>query len=132
MKIRLDYVTNSSSTSFVVIGRFPSLAEFLELAGLESGESPLRSVFESFYMALDECSEVMHSVHELDSERVSLSASTMARARQALHAGVPVRLGKLRSEGSSASSPEAEVFLCCEHFILENEHVFIDLTDSSW
>lgn len=128
MKIRMDFVTNSSSTSFVVIGKWPSLKEFFKLVGVKGKKSPLCDVFESFYNTLKESSEELSGAHKLNDELHTISEPTQERVKKALMEGVPVRVGRLSSSGSA----EGEPFLCCEHFTLENEHVFIDLTDSSW
>ena len=134
MRIRAGFVSNSSSTSFLIISR-GDLEEgaFLELMGVEV-DSPMVGVFRELF------SDVLASSRRVDlatvDARVSpkewfeddgLSPAMIARLQQAAGQGLKAYFGSLSSDNTPVQS-----FFCTDAFELENERLYFNYLECVW
>ena len=138
MKIRFDYVTNSSSTSFIIISKGkPNKEVFLEALGIKQGshlESFGKELFELLCSKMENVQDAAKSEYwgptsDIKSllKRHIHSPSTAKRAEHALEVGMDVYIGTLRSEGESPES-----FLCTEIFEIDRPELYINALECGW
>lgn len=132
MKVKMDFVSNSSSTSFVYIAReMLSKQHFMTAAGVDA-DSPVASLFEDMFHELQgriEQGETLTSVEEIDSlnNRERLTSEVIDRIKKALEQGQTVTIGSFSSENNLA-----EMTLCTEIFEIESERFFINAYENYW
>lgn len=135
MKIRSDFVTNSSSTAFVLVKRNSLSKEGMrKLMGIDN-DSPLRAIADTLAEKLDEngypIDEHVKSYYdESDTDsflRKQMSDVVADKVRQAQKEGHAVLIGTLSSEGD-----EIENFLACDSFELENEDYYLNAIECYW
>ncbi|GGE38143.1 hypothetical protein GCM10007276_14440 [Agaricicola taiwanensis] len=128
----MDFVSNSSSTSFVYIARdMLSKQDFLAAAGV-GADSPVASLFEGMFhelMERIEQGESLTSVEDIDSldNRERLTSEVVGRMKKALEQGQTVTIGRFSSENNLA-----EMTLCTEIFEIESERFFINAYENYW
>jgi len=136
MKIRTDFVTNSSSTSFVIITAdgFEE-TDFLELMGVTE-QSPLRPLFDALYYSLQEnmytANEYVQRYRKATDNWLELLKNKFAnevaeRIIEAEKSGYKVFIGKL----SSGNTP-IEDFFCTDSFEVENEKIYFNALECVW
>ena len=135
MKIRSDFVTNSSSTAFVLIKRTALTKEGMRtLLGIDD-ESPLTAIADALSEKLDEygypIEERVGSYYDdpdTDSFlRRKMSDVVADKVRQAQKQGHKVLMGTLSSDVD-----EIETFLACDSFELENDDYYLNAIECSW
>ncbi len=137
MKIRWDFVTNSSSTCFVVICQgYPDKSVFVEAMGA-SGKSPLRHLFESLFSVMcDKMSGVgsqaagcewTSAESMVDFIKQYLSKEAALEVEEAFEQGKNVYAGWLDSDG-----PDVESFFCCEPFEINHPELRVNAIQCTW
>ncbi|MDR1049995.1 MAG: hypothetical protein LBP95_02740 [Deltaproteobacteria bacterium] len=141
MKIRLDFVTNSSSTSYLISlkGKF-TLENFTKAAGVD--KTPwLGRMFSRLFKIISghnkEISDVVKMEREYYDEDETLD-SYLERAwpdreetvKALLAAGRKVYVGSFEDGGMGAS--ELECLFCADSFFLENDEIFFDASEERY
>jgi len=134
MRIRAGFVSNSSSTSFLIITR-DELEEgaFLQLMGV-APDSPIADLFRELF------SDVVESGRYVDLARVDtrvspetwfgtdrLSPAMIARLQQAAEQGLKAYFGRLSSDNTLVQS-----FFCTDAFEVENERIYFNYLECAW
>lgn len=134
MRVRSGFVSNSSSTSFLIISR-DELEEggFLDLMGV-SPDSPIANLFRELF------SDILGSSRYVDLARIDsrvspeewfdsdrLSPAMIARLQQAAGKGFKAYFGSLSSEDTLVQS-----FFCTDAFEVENERIYFNCLECAW
>jgi hypothetical protein len=137
VRIRTGFVSNSSSTSFLIVtkGDF-TLETFLEVAGAAPGTA-IGDVFVHLYEAMTK--SIRHTVDygqpgALPPETLvkgwanaDISAYMLDRMREAAANGEVVMYGELSSEETPI-----ETFFCVDSFELTGEDLYVNALQGSW
>lgn len=137
MKIKKGFVTNSSSTSFIIsLKESFSKTNFMDSIGA-NGDSPMNKIFEDLFNAIEDDKEnIIDSVkkygEEIEIEKFLLnqgfSKETINMVESLLSAGRDVYYGQLRSDGETPS----EAFFCCESFVICDENIYFNGNIGGW
>ncbi|TDF41701.1 hypothetical protein EYS14_02295 [Alteromonadaceae bacterium M269] len=133
MKIKIDFVSNSSSTSFVYISDKELTEEnFLEAAGVDK-DGPVGELFQDMYFEISsairhygkpiltrEHAEALGNDHEFTPEVVE-------KMKNAIDQGKKVVTSSLASDGGFAES-----LLCVEMFEIDSDQFYINAYNNYW
>ncbi len=133
MKIKYDFVSNSSSTSFVYISD-EELSEdvFLEAAGVDR-DSPVADLFRQMHSeistAIRRYGEQITTKEAADNLAGShaFTPEVIEKMKDAIEIGKNVVTSTLSSDG-----PLAESLLCMAMFEIESNHFYINAYNNYW
>lgn len=134
MRVRTGFVSNSSSTSYLILSR-GDLDEmgFLELMGVPS-DSPIARLFQELFQRIVVSSQYVDLANVapedsleswFDGER--LSPTMEGRLREAAQLGLKAYYGKISSDDSPVLS-----FFCTDAFEEENERIYFNYLECVW
>jgi hypothetical protein len=137
MKIRAGFVSNSSSTSFLIIAKEDlNERDFFELMGI-ARNSPVADLFKQFYADVVESARTkvdFRTVPEhvpiealFANARGDLSPHMLKRLKDARKKGLKAYFGWLDSETNSV-----QTFFCTDSFEVENEKIYFNGLECVW
>ena len=137
MKIRAGFVSNSSSTSFLIIAQDDlDQKSFFSLMGVDS-KSPLAGLFKTLYEAILDNARRPIDLSQVDSRmpvqdwfsgfRSDLTPRMVEKLEDARRRGLKVYYGELSSE-----STNAECFFCTDSFEVENDKIYFNALECVW
>lgn len=137
MKIRKGFVTNSSSTSFIISLKEEFSMENFMMAIGANGNSPMNKIFEDLFQAIDDDKQNIFEVANEYQEGISVgeflqkkgfNQDTVKKVEVLLQDGRKVYYGRLRSDGETPS----EIFFCCDSFVLCEENIYFNGNIGGW
>lgn len=135
MKIRKGFVTNSSSTSFIISLKDEySKNNFMKAIGAD-GDSPMNKIFEDLFCAIEDDKEnIISAANDKDIDvgtflsKQGFSQETVDKVDKMLSDGRTVYYGKLSSDGETPS----EEYFCCESFVLCDDNIYFNGNIGGW
>lgn len=127
MKIKSDFVTNSSSTSFILVcDREFTEEEFLQLVGVQA-ESPLQPIFSRLYKLINNRMKPLDDISvEIEIERSH--PNVKEKLEDAKNSGKTIYMGELGTEDGDA----LESYFCVDSFEIQNDHIYFNYLDCLW
>lgn len=134
MKVKTGFVTNSSTTNYIVMSQGePTMQAFFRAVGI-SPESMFLDVFVKLFQKFkDDMTPGLYYARRYGCDTIDefvekhFSKDTLARVQEAEAKGYDIYIGDLSSDNDPI-----ETLFCCDSFVIDSGKLVIDATEDAW